>query len=329
MRPNFTGVAGISCILAGMAGAALAQDAYVGGDKVTVLMGFAPGGGSDALAQLVQPLLAEELGGVSFVNQYQPGATGAIAWTQLAKQVKPDGQTISVTNTPMLMTNYIMNDAITYTIEELDPIANIVTDPGIVVVKPDSKFADFNQLVEEARANPGTVTVGNSGVGGDDYVTSILLEQNAAVQFQKVPFKGDGPSWTAAMGGKIDASFNNVGITYPQIAEGNLRPLVVFAEARLAELPDVPTAKELGFDIVSGSSRGYSAPKGLPVEAKQQLIDAMGRVVERPEFKEAAAKQAMNVDYIAGDEYAAFLKTQEDDFRKVWASVKDDYEAAN
>lgn len=329
MRPNFTGVAGISCILAGMAGAALAQDAYVGGDKVTVLMGFAPGGGSDALAQLVQPLLAEELGGVSFVNQYQPGATGAIAWTQLAKQVKPYGQTISVTNTPMLMTNYIMNDAITYTIEELDPIANIVTDPGIVVVKPDSKFADFNQLVEEARANPGTVTVGNSGVGGDDFFTSILLEQNAAVQFQKVPFKGDGPSWTAAMGGKIDASFNNVGITYPQIAEGNLRPLVVFAEARLAELPDVPTAKELGFDIVSGSSRGYSAPKGLPVEAKQQLIDAMGRVVERPEFKEAAAKQAMNVDYIAGDEYAAFLKTQEDDFRKVWASVKDDYEAAN
>ena len=138
MRPNFTGVAGISCILAGMAGAALAQDAYVGGDKVTVLMGFAPGGGSDALAQLVQPLLAEELGGVSFVNQYQPGATGAIAWTQLAKQVKPDGQTISVTNTPMLMTNYIMNDAITYTIEELDPIANIVTDPGIAAYLVDS-----------------------------------------------------------------------------------------------------------------------------------------------------------------------------------------------
>ncbi|TKW64879.1 MAG: tripartite tricarboxylate transporter substrate binding protein [Paracoccus denitrificans] len=330
MRPNMTGVAGVSCMLAMVAGAggALAQDVtYSGGDKVTVLMGFAPGGGSDTLAQLVQPLLAEELGGVSFVNQYQPGATGAIAWTQLAKQVKPDGQTISITNTPMLMTNYIMNDAITYSIDELDPIANIVTDPGIVVVNPDSKFTDFNQLVEEAKANPGTVTVGNSGVGGDDFFTSILLEQNAGVQFQKVPFKGDGPSWTAAMGGKIDASFNNVGITYPQIAEGNLRPLVVFAEERLAELPDVPTAKELGFDIVSGSSRGYSAPKGLPAEAKQQLVDAMTRVVERPEFKEAAAKQAMNVDFIAGDDYAAFLKAQEEEFRGVWDSVKDDYEA--
>ncbi|ETW11579.1 hypothetical protein ATO8_16730 [Roseivivax marinus] len=309
-----------------VAAPAVAQEGdgyYSSGDEVTVLMGFSPGGGSDALAQLVQPFLAEELGDVSFVNQYQPGATGAIAWTQLAKQVQPDGETISITNTPMLMTNYIMNDSITYNIDELTPIANIVTDPGVAVVAADSEFETFEDLLAAAKENPSSVTVGNSGVGGDDFFTSVLLEQAADVSLQKVPFEGDGPSWTAAMGGKIDASFNNVGITYPQIREGNLRPLVVFAEERLEELPDVPTAKELGYDVVAGSSRGYSAPAGFPEEARQQLIDALRRVTEDPEFQEAAASQAMNVDFIAGDDYTAMLDRMEEEFRGVWDSVKD------
>ncbi|WP_299360460.1 tripartite tricarboxylate transporter substrate binding protein [uncultured Paracoccus sp.] len=325
-----------SYILASTAAAALvaaispaaAQEVHYGsGDSVTVLQGFAPGGGSDTLAQLVQPYLAEELGGVTFVNQYQPGATGAIAWTQLAKQVEPDGETISITNTPMLMTNYIMNDSITYTIDELTPIANVVTDPGVAVVPANSPFQTFEDLMAAAKENPGTVTIGNSGVGGDDFFTSVLLEQAADVKFQKVPFEGDGPSWTAAMGGKIDASFNNVGITYPQVKEGNLRALVVFAEERLDELPDVPTAKELGYDVVAGSSRGYSGPAGMPEEARQHLIDAFTRVVENPEFQEAAAAQAINIDFIPGDDYAAFLKSQEEEFRGVWETIKDDVQA--
>ena len=88
------------------------------------------------------------------------------------------------------------------------------------------------------------------------------------LKFQKVPFQGDGPSWSAALAGKIDASFNNLGITFPQIKAGNLRVLAVFAAERLPDLPDVPTLRELGIDVVAGSSRGYSAPKGMPAEAQ-------------------------------------------------------------
>src|SRR5690625_7593551 len=83
-------------------------EGYSAGSEITVLQGFKPGGGSDTLAQLIQPYWAEELG-VNFVNRYQPGATGAIAWTQLAQQTKPDGTTSSITNTPMSMTNYLIN----------------------------------------------------------------------------------------------------------------------------------------------------------------------------------------------------------------------------
>lgn len=307
---------------------ALAQDgSYTAASDVAVLQGFKAGGGSDALAQLVQPFLAEELG-INFVNEYIPGATGAIAWTRLAKQSPNDGSTISITNTPMLQTNYIMNPSITYTIDEITPIANIVTDPGIAVVAADSPFQTFEDLVKAAKDAPGTVTVGNSGVGGDDYFTSIQFERQAEVELQKVPFQGDGPSWTAAMGGKIDASFTNVGVTYSQIQEGNLRPLAVFSEERLENLPDVPTAKELGYDLVAGSSRGYSGPGGFPEEARQQLIDALGRVMENPDFQAAAEKQGLMIDFIPGEEYAEFLKTQEGEFQDLWALIKDDVQAS-
>ncbi|WP_108662159.1 tripartite tricarboxylate transporter substrate binding protein [Acuticoccus kandeliae] len=300
---------------------AWAQD-YPSSD-VKVMQGFKAGGGSDALAQLVQPFLAEELG-VNFVNEYIPGATGAIAWTRLAKQTKADGATISITNTPMLTTNYIMNPAITYTIDEITPIANIVTDPGIAVVAKDSPFNTFEDFVNAAKANPATVTVGNSGVGGDDYFTSLQFEREAGVQLQKVPFQGDGPSWTAAMGGKIDASFTNVGVSFPQIKEGNLKALAVFSEERLPDLPDVPTAKELGYNLVAGSSRGYSGPAGFPPEARQMMIEAMQRVVDNPEFQKAAAERAMNIDFISGDDYVAMLKDQEAAYKEIWAEIKDE-----
>ncbi|WP_222861583.1 tripartite tricarboxylate transporter substrate binding protein [Oceaniovalibus sp. ACAM 378] len=307
-------------------GAVHAQDSGYSQKEVSVMQGFKAGGGSDALAQLVQPFLAEQLG-VNFVNQYIPGATGAIAWTRLAKQAPKDGSTISITNTPMLTTNYIMNPSITYTLDEITPIANIVTDPGIAVVAADSPFQTFADFVAAAEAAPSTVTVGNSGVGGDDYFTSLQFEKAAGVQLQKVPFQGDGPSWTAAMGGKIDASFTNVGVTYQQIKEGNLRALAVFSEERLPELPDVPTATELGYDLVAGSSRGYSGPGDFPEKDREAMIAAMQRVMDDPAFQKAAKEQALNIDFVAGDDYTAMLKRQEDEYRVIWAEIKDEVQA--
>ena len=296
------------------------------GDEVTILQGFQAGGGSDALAQLVQPHLSRELG-VNFVNQYIPGATGAIAWTQLAKQTQPEDQTLSITNTPMLMTNYIMNDAITYTIDEITPLANVVTDPGVIVVAADSPYQTAQEFLDAAKAAPGTITVGNSGVGGDDYFSSLMIERAGGIEFQKVPFQGDGPSWQAALGGQIDASFNNLGITYPQIEAGNLRVLAVFSEERLEQIPDVPTLKELGIDVVAGSSRGYSGPAGMSPEAVAQFNEAMQKVIDNPEFQQQAADRAMTLDYMPADEYSAYLEAQQEEFRKIWEEVGG--EAAN
>jgi tripartite-type tricarboxylate transporter receptor subunit TctC len=298
------------------------QAEYVAGDEVAVLQGFKPGGGSDVLAQLVQPYLSKKLG-VNFVNEYIPGATGAIAWTRLARQSKKDGTVVSITNTPMLMTNYIMNDAITYNIKDLTPIANVVTDSGIAVVAKDSPYKTIEDLLAAAKEKPGRVTVGNSGVGGDDFFTTLVIEKATGLSFKKVPFQGDGPSATAAMGNKIDVSFNNVGNVYSQIQSGNLRALAVFAEERFDSLPDVPTLKEKGIDVVAGSSRGYSAPAGIPDEARDQLIAAFEALKNDEAFLADAKKRALHIDIVTGDEYGQMFESMETEFEGIWKEVGD------
>jgi tripartite-type tricarboxylate transporter receptor subunit TctC len=292
---------------------------------ITVLQGFKAGGGSDTVAQLTQPYL-EKVVGQSFINQYIPGATGAIAWTQLAKTSKKDGYTLSITNTPMLQTNYIMNPEISYTIRELEPIANVITDPGIIVVAKDSPYKTAEEFFNAVKENPGKITVGNSGVGGDDFFTVLILEKATGMKFQQIPFEGDGPSWQAAMGGKIDASFNNLGITFPQVQAGNLRALALLAEERYPALPDVPTVKELGYDVVSGSSRGYSAPKGIPADVRDSLVEAFKKMAEMPEFKKACEDRASIIDMKFGDDYTKMLTEQEEMFKAIWNEVKDQYQ---
>jgi tripartite-type tricarboxylate transporter receptor subunit TctC len=291
---------------------------------ITVTQGFKAGGGSDTLAQLTQPFLQKILG-QSFVNQYIPGATGAIAWTQLAKQTKNDGYTLSITNTPMLQTNYLMNAEIKYTIDELEPIANVVTDPGIIVVGKDSPLKTFKDFMDAVKAQPGKITVGNSGIGGDDFFTTLIFEKETKTKVEMIPFDGDGPSWQAAMGAKIDVSFNNLGIVYPQVKAGNLRALAIMSDKRDPLLPDVPTLKELGINMTSGSSRGYSAPKGIPAEAKAKLIKAFEEMAKDPAFQKAAVDRALPVDMKYGDEYAKFLKKEEQTFKAIWNEVKDQY----
>jgi tripartite-type tricarboxylate transporter receptor subunit TctC len=219
-----------------------------------------------------------------------------------------------------------MNSEITYNIRELEPLANVITDPGIIVVAKDSPYKTAEDFFKAVKENPGKITVGNSGVGGDDFFTVLILEKNSGLKFQQIPFEGDGPSWQAAMGGKIDASFNNLGITFPQVQAGNLRALALLADERYEGLPDVPTVKELGYDVVSGSSRGYCAPKGISPEIREILINALKTMAEMPEFKKACDDRASVIDMKFGDDYTKMLTEQEEIFTAIWEEVKSQYQ---
>ncbi len=193
---------------------------------------------------------------------------------------------------------------------DFDPIANVVTDPNVLVVSPDSPFKTFEDFMNACKAKPGTVTVSYSGLGGDDALAIMRLEKLTGIKTQLVPFDSDAPSWQAAMANKVDVSMNNLGVVYPQVKAGNLRVLGILSEKRYHLLPDVPTLKELGYDLVGGSSRGYSAPKGLPADVKATLIDAFKKMAEDPDFIKACESRALAIDMKYGDDYAAFFDEQ-------------------
>lgn len=283
---------------------------------VTVVHGFKPGGGSDQLSQVTQPFLEKVLG-QRFVNVYKPGADGAIAWKEVGKLTAADGYTLTTCLTPKTQLNALVNPNAGYAMTDFEPIANMIFDPGILVVAADSKFRTFKDLVEAARGAPGQVRMSHSGNGGDDWYAGVMISRLAGVKFNLVPFDGDAPAWQAAAGGHVDASTNNVGVVSGLILGGKLRALAVYTEKRLASMPDVPTLKELGVDLVEGSFRGYLAPKGTPREVIDTLAGGLEKVSKDPGFLKAAGAVNMEPVFMRGDAYRTFLANKQASLAKV------------
>jgi tripartite-type tricarboxylate transporter receptor subunit TctC len=305
-----------ACVMAaGLVGTALAAANYPA-RAVTVIHGFKPGGGSDQLAQVTQPFLEKVLN-QRFVNVYKPGADGAIAWKEVGKLTAPDGYTLTTCLTPKTQLNTLVNPNAGYAMSDFEPVANMIFDPGILVVGADSKFKTFAELVDAAKKAPGQIKMSHSGNGGDDWYAAVMISHFAGVKFNLVPFDGDAPAWQAAAGGHVDASTNNVGVVTGLVLGGKLRALAVYTEKRLPSLPDVPTLKELGIDLVEGSYRGYLAPKGTPKEIVETLASGMEKVSVDPQFKAACAAVNMVPNFMRGDAYRTFLANKQASLAKV------------
>ena len=299
-----------SLAVALVAGAGLATTAVAAGNyparAVTVVHGFKPGGGSDQLSQVTQPFLEKVLK-QRFVNVYKPGADGAIAWKEVGKLTPADGYTLTTCLTPKTQLNALVNANAGYGMSDFEPVANMIFDPGILVVAADSKIKTFADLVAAAKKAPGQVRMSHSGNGGDDWYAAIMLSKLAGVKLNLVPFDGDAPAWQAAAGGHVDVNTNNVGVVSGLVRGGKLRALAVYTEKRIASLPDVPTLKELGIDLVEGSYRGYLAPKGTPREIVDILARGLEQVAADPQFQAACAAVNMVPTFMKGDAFRSFL----------------------
>ncbi len=288
---------------------------------VTVIHGFKAGGGSDQLAHVTQPFLEKVLK-QRFVNVYKPGATGAIAWKEVGKDTKPDGYTLTTCLTPQIQLNSMINANAGYSMADFEPIANMIFDPGILVVAVDSKYKTLKDLLDAARKEPGKIRISHSGNGGDDWYNGTMIAKLAGVGFNLVPFEGDGPAWQAAGGGHVEAATTNVGVVTSLVQGKKLRGLGVYTEQRLPSIADVPTLKEQGVNFVEGSFRGYLAPKGTPKEIIAILADGLEKVSADPQFKAACAAVNMVPHFLAGDFYKSFLATKEDALRKIVKEMK-------
>lgn len=317
LRRNGCAIAAFLTI--GLSTNAIAQGASAAGDypkkPVTALMGFAPGGGSDVMLSMVRPQL-EKLLKTTLVPVYKPGSGSDIAATELAMS-KADGYTVFVSCTPMIPINAYVRET-SYKVSDLAFVANVVTDPGVFVVRAESPYQTIADVIKAAKEKPGALSVGVASAPGDDWFAMHQFEGAAQVKFNIVPFAGDGPSWQAALAGHIDATSNNLGIVYPQMRAGKLRALAIMSDKRSPIVPDIPTFKELGYNFTSGSSRGFAMPKNTPKAVVDMFANAVKQVMSTEEFKANALKTAFPYDYQGPEEYAAYMKSLDTVYRPLW-----------
>lgn len=283
---------------------------------VTVLVGFSPGGGTDTAARLVFQY-AEKYFGESFAIVNMPGASGEIAWTELAF-ADPDGYTIGFINPPTFVAHPIQREGCKYVLEDFAPIANIVTDPGVIVVAKESAIQDLDGLFEAAGVEENAVSMAYSGPGTSEALMLRKLEKNTGTVMNKVPFDGSAPSMVALLGGHVDAVCMNVSEAINYANDGNIRILGVTSPKRVNDFPDVPTFVEQNYDIISVSLRGVAAPAAMDKDQIKKIEDAIEKALADPEFIAKATEMKLPLDYLNSTDYMQFLTEISDDLKAQW-----------
>jgi Uncharacterized protein conserved in bacteria len=285
---------------------------------ITLIVAYDGGGSTDATARMLAPFIEKHLGGARIEVVNRPGAGGEIGFAAIA-DAAPDGYTIGFINVPNVVSIPIERQA-RFTLERLDPLVNIVDDPGIWTVNAESPFKTPKDVIEHAKTNPNTITVGTTGVGSDDQLAMLLLQRQSGVQFIHVPFSGAAANHKAMLAKKIQVCGENLGDSLRVQGTEPIRILGVMSKERWKVAPDLPTFKEQGFDVVMASLRGIGAPKGLPSDVRAKLVDAITKAVADPEFlAKAEAKETFQpLRFLNSEAFAAELKQLDADLRDLW-----------
>jgi tripartite-type tricarboxylate transporter receptor subunit TctC len=312
----------VAMALAAAPGLSTAADAGNFPDKpITLIVGYAAGGGSDLIVRILAQYLEKEIGNnakVLVINK--PGAGGAIGFGELARSA-PDGYTIGLINTPNVLTIPIERKS-TFSWKSYDLLGNIVDDPDNFSVHQDSPIKSLQDLAKHVKANPGAVSVGTTGSGSDDHLAMLLFQKAVGGQMLHVPYKGASEVRTALAGKQIDVAAVNIGEALQFGKSGTpMRNLGVMSASRTKLAPDVPTFKEQGFDINLNSLRGLAAPKGLPPNIRDILVKATERAIANPEFQNKAAQAYAPVRYLAPSHYETELRDAEAGFQKLWKEM--------
>ena len=284
---------------AASAGAALAD--WPTDRPIEMIVAFAPGGGTGIMLRTMAPFLEAELE-TQFPVLNRPGASGEIAYTALS-QARPDGYTVSSLNTPGFLTMQIERK-LRFDPASICPIARIVEDPGTFIVQTGAEFQSLADLVTYAKANPGAVSVGTTGMGTDEHLAMLQLEQAAGIDLTAVPFGGANEAKTALLGGHVTMIGLNVG-EYSTSDHSAFRALAQFSDQRSVLAPDLPTAQEQGFEVLMSSERGLAARCDTPADIREKLAAAVDSALANPEFQEKAKQQALPLAYRSGVEWQA------------------------
>jgi tripartite-type tricarboxylate transporter receptor subunit TctC len=249
---------------------------------ITLVMSFAPGGPIDTEFRLYTPKLADFVG-QPFVADFKPGAGGTLGPTYVAR-AKPDGYTLlplsgSLTTAPAVNPNVSFDP-----VKDFAAISLLNRRDQVIVVHPGFAPKDFREYLAYARANPGKVTMSNSGTGGVGHLASLWLNNLLKIQVTFIPYKGAGPQMADLMGGRLNLSLVAVAAAMPLIKSGKVRPLAVMGKERSKLMPDVPSVSESGIDFDYANWLGVVAPAGTPAAVISKLNDAFVRMARTPDI---------------------------------------------
>jgi tripartite-type tricarboxylate transporter receptor subunit TctC len=283
---------------------------------VEVIVAFNPGGGTDTMARVITKYAEKYFNG-NFAIINKPGAGGEIGFTAISK-VANDGYHIGCINPPAFLTYPIQREGVKYRLADFTTIANVVMDPSAIVVKADSPIASFKDLVKIASEKPGELNMAYTGPGSSEAYALKVVNGAVGTEFNLVPFNSTAPGLAALLGGHVDVMILNASEIYSQVQDKKVRVLVVGSPDRIDWLPDSPTYKEEGIDLISAAFRGFAGPKDMQPEHVKALETAIQKALEDPEFKVEAEKMKLPVHFLSGEDFGNFLKEMDTQLRAEW-----------
>lgn len=273
---------------------------------VKLVVPWAAGGDTDNIFRPFAPLLQKHLGQTVVIAN-----VGGASGTKGAKEVKDspaDGYTVLAVHDYIHSTYYTGVADVNY--PDFEPICMISSTASVLTASPKTSWKDWKGLLADAKTRPGQISVGAT-LGSTSHFFPALIEQAAGVKFKYVSYDGLAPRMNAILGGHIDLTDSNL-TQKGKVQAGELRFIAIATEKRSPEMPDVPTLKELGVNVVYDVNRGLLAPKGTPADVIAKLGSACAAAAKEPAFAEAMKKQGTDVRYMDRATYSAWLKKNDD-----------------
>ena len=286
---------------------AFAEDAYPS-HAITIINPFPPGGASDVvtrpLAAVLEPIIKQPV-----VIETKAGAAGAVG-AQVAANAKPDGYTLLSHITSIsgfAEVDKLFGRPVKFTRADFISIARFVADPCVLLVNDQQPYKTLKELTDDAKKRPDQIIFSSSGLYGALHIpTALYMKAAGGLKLRHLPTNGGGPALTAFLGNNSQVLVSSISASLAQIKGGKARPLALFGATRSKALPDVPTMKELGYDIEYYLWVGLFAPKGTPASVVTFLRTNVSKAAHDEKFKTAMANLGQDVDYLDAPEFAKF-----------------------